>query len=99
VCVSECDREALLMRSPGPHKGQLRQGKKKSRLGEINDTTKGHPVTCQCWHTIVQLLLYPFTSSALEGGRWLTPGPDWFIPGEVPASILEEAGEILRRRT
>jgi hypothetical protein len=40
----------------------------------------------------IEVLLYPFLTSALEGGGWSAPRPSRFIPGKDPVPIVQEAG-------
>jgi hypothetical protein len=40
----------------------------------------------------VEVLLYSFLTSALEGGGWSAPRPGRFTPGKDPVPIVHEAG-------
>jgi hypothetical protein len=40
----------------------------------------------------IDVQLYPFLTSALEGGGWSAPRPGRFTPGKDPAPIVQEAG-------
>jgi hypothetical protein len=41
---------------------------------------------------VKEVLLYPFVTSALEGGLWSASRPGRFTPGKDPVPILLEAG-------
>jgi hypothetical protein len=53
---------------------------------------KGHPITGhQRPRGEVEVQLYSFSTSALEGGKWSAPRPGRFTPGKDPVPIVQEA--------
>jgi hypothetical protein len=54
---------------------------------------KSTPITGLSWpRGWIEVQLYPFVTSALEGCGWSAPRPDRFTPGKDPVPIVQEAG-------
>jgi hypothetical protein len=89
-----CHNSALILSMSlrtSPHKGCSMNVPELLVQGRIGKG-KGHPITShQGPREGVEVYLYSFTTSALEGGRWSAPRHGRFTSGKDPVPIVQEA--------